>query len=124
MRKLLFIPIIALVFLLMPEDTTANWGARKAFGTWTTNTVAGTPVKLYHTNIWVTSATVVGMKAARTANTGSVYFGPTSGNDTQFHVLTTGSEAVITSGDQSQFDLSQWYLDVVTDDDGIAVTFE
>lgn len=66
-------------------------------------------------------ARVIGNKAARTANTGTVYLGPESTNDTQGIPITTGATVVLEAAAGARLDLSDLWLDVVTAADGVLI---
>lgn len=86
---------------------------------------SGTPVSLTTgTNVWCTRATIIGNKAARTANTGTVYIGPTSANDTQPYKILTGEIHVFEAPPGTSINLADWYVDVTTNDDGLVIIYE
>jgi len=66
-------------------------------------------------------AHILGNKAARTANTGTVYLGPESTNDTQGLPITTGATKVLEAAPGCRLDLSDLWLDVVTAADGVVI---
>jgi hypothetical protein len=68
-------------------------------------------------------ATVLGKKAARTANTGDVYLGLSSTNDTQPYKIATDTEIVIEAPPGKYMRLADWYVDVATAADGVVVLF-
>jgi len=85
---------------------------------------AGTPVAFTNAVVLVKEVTILGKSAPRTDNTGDVYVGVTSGNDTQAFKIAPGGEAVIRVERQDAFiDLSQWYVDVTTANDGVTVIY-
>ena len=86
---------------------------------------SGTPVSLTTgTNIWCTRATFIGNKAARTANTGTVYIGPLATNDTQPYKILTGEIHVFVAPPGASINLATWYVDVTTNDDGLVIIYE
>lgn len=90
----------------------------------TTNSSTSVPTALSTTDIWFTRATVLGLKAARTANSGDVYIGPTSSNDAQpFKVLSSG-EVVIQAQVGTKLNLKEWYLDVTIANDGVVIIWQ
>lgn len=89
-----------------------------------TNAAADPPEPLTTTNLLVNSVTLKGVKAARTANVGTVYIGFTTNNDAQAFQLTSGGEIVIQARSGFRLNLNQVYLDVVTAGDGVAVFYE
>lgn len=85
---------------------------------------AGTPEKISATSIRVRQATLIGNKAARTANTGTVYVGPGATDDTQIYSIASGEVgAVLQSPDGGLIDLSQWYVDAENNGDGVSVIY-
>jgi len=86
---------------------------------------SGTPVSLTTgTNIWCTRATIIGNKAARTANTGTVFIGPLAADDTQPYKILTGEIHVFIAPPGTSINLKDWYLDVTTNDDGLVIIYE
>lgn len=69
------------------------------------------------------TATFYGKLHARTNNTGTVYLGTNSTNDTQAISIAAGDYVVITAPENSYFDLYDFYLDVATANDGVVVVF-
>jgi hypothetical protein len=84
---------------------------------------SGTPTAWTNAPTFVHKVTILGKKSARAANTGTVYIGPTSGNDTQPFEITTGAEVVLEAADGTLLNLADWYVDVVTNDDGVILIF-
>lgn len=86
---------------------------------------SGTPVSLTTgTNVWCVRATILGKKAARTANTGEVYIGPASANNAQPFKVVSDGEVVIEAAEGSSINLKDWYLDVTTNDDGVVIIYQ
>ncbi len=66
-------------------------------------------------------ARFIGNKAARTANTGTVYLGLDSTNDAQPLAITTGATVVLEAATGCKLDLSDLWLDVATAADGVLI---
>lgn len=84
--------------------------------------VTGTPI--YYADVWIRQATLLGKKAARTNNTGTVYLGGKSANDAQAYELTSNSEMFLPAGREAvgpMINLADWYLDAATNGDGVYV---
>ena len=60
---------------------------------------------------------------ARTANTGNVWLGVTSGNSTQPIRIVPNQTITLEAPLGLMFDLSSWYLDVATNGDGVVVIY-
>lgn len=89
-----------------------------------TVSATGTPEALTNATVLVKEVTFLGKSAPRTDNTGDVYIGITSGDNTQAFKLPPGGEAVIRVQDPSGFiNLSSWYVDVTTANDGVTVIY-
>lgn len=76
------------------------------------------------TNIWVTRATIMGKKAARTANTGTVHIGPESGNGTQTYPIATGEIHTFVAPPGASINLATWYVDADTANDGLVILYQ
>lgn len=72
-------------------------------------------------DLWFRRATVIGNKAIRTANSGTVYLGLSSTNDTQGIVITTGAERTIEAALGTRLNLADFWLDVVSINDGVLI---
>jgi hypothetical protein len=83
------------------------------------NVASGTIVATCH--VQFRRATVLGNNAARTPNTGSVWFGPESTNDSQPFEVLSGGESKIGEQAGVKYDLADWYLDVATAADGVVL---
>jgi hypothetical protein len=83
----------------------------------------GTPEVLAADGTFFTSATIIAKKAARTANTGTVYLGLSSTNDAQPRPLEPGEEVVIKAPTNQKYDLNDLYLDVTTNGDGVVIWY-
>jgi len=88
-----------------------------------TVTATTVPELVSATSAPFTYAIFKGNKAARTANTGTVYLGPQGTNDTQALSIATGATLVIQAPVGMKFDLNQFYLDVATAADGVCVLY-
>ena len=87
-----------------------------------TNSDAATPVRVAATRgNYFRSATFYGKLHARTNNTGSVYLGVNSANNTQAIEVPAGGAVVISAPANTYLDLYDIYLDVVTANDGVVV---
>lgn len=79
-----------------------------------------------YADIWIRQATLIGKKAARTVNTGTVYIGKKSNNDTQPYAIASDAEAFLPAGREGVgplVNLADWYLDVTTNNDGLYVSY-
>lgn len=125
MKKLLVIIALALLVLVKAQSQTRSvW--RTLYVTNTsltvpTNFVAGMGGQ---TNIYATRVTILGKASPRTTNTGTVYVGPSSGNDTQPYPVTAGGEVVLRAQDTAPFNLRDWYVDVLNSGDGVTIIFQ
>jgi len=90
-----------------------------------TNASATVPVRLSAVRgaNFFKSATFYGKLHPRTNNTGTVYLGTNSTNDTQAISIAAGEYVVITAPENSYFDLYDFYLDVATTNDGVVVVY-
>ena len=88
-----------------------------------TNSSTSVPVRLAPLGTHASKVTFIGNNAARTANTGTVYVGPTSTNDTQVLAITTGQVMTIECAPGEWIDLYEWYLDPVTANDGVVILY-
>jgi len=70
-----------------------------------------------------TYANIQGKKTPRTNNTGIVYLGILGTNDTQYISIAIGATLIIQAPVGMKFDLNQFYLDVATAGDGVAVVY-
>ena len=83
----------------------------------------GTPERVSPVPRKFRTATFVGNKAARTANTGTVYLGWSSVNDEQFIPVTTGASVTINAPSGEAYDLFDLWIDCATNADGVCVFF-
>lgn len=82
-------------------------------------------ISLY-ADIWVRQATLLGKKAAQTANSGSVWIGTDPADGAQPYEITSDSEAFLPAGREGigpLINLGDWFLDVATPDDGLYVLY-
>lgn len=91
-----------------------------------TNSDTATPTRLVATrgSALFKTATFYGRLDARTSNTGTVYLGTVSTNNTQPIEVTAGAAVVITAPANSYLDLYDFYLDVATANDGVVVVYQ
>ena len=92
-----------------------------------TNSDTATPVAFTNTVIKVTVLTLIGRKADRTDNTGTVWVGMSSDDGKQIIKVPAGETVSVnipTSPSSRSIDLSQMYLDVETANDGVLVVYE
>lgn len=91
-----------------------------------TKTVAasGTPEALAADGTFFHVAKIKAIKASRAANTGTVYLGCSSSNDSQPIELGAGDEITIDVGvNGAKLDLNDFYLDVATNGDGVTIQY-
>lgn len=84
----------------------------------------GTPEAITSTNLWVTSVTLKGVKAARTANTSTCYVGFLATDNSQAFALSSAGEIVIQARSGATLNLAHIYIDVLSNGDGVAVFYE
>jgi len=72
-------------------------------------------------HVYFRRATVLGKNAARTDNTGDVWFGPESTNDSQPFVVNSAGEAKIECQAGVKQDIADWYLDVANNNEGVVL---
>lgn len=87
-----------------------------------TNSDTAVPVAFTNVSVQVMEVTILGKSAPRVDNTGDIYVGTTSGNDTQAFKISPGGEAIIrvTGG---TINLAHWYVDVTTANDGVTIIY-
>lgn len=85
---------------------------------------AATPERASATRILCSGFQITGMKDRTTANTGTIWFGWTSANDTQLEPVLSGESRSLTAPLGALFDLSQLYIDVATAADGVLITYQ
>lgn len=119
MKRVMLILAMLAPFLALAEEQKVGSGQIVALASAT-----GTPVQFTNGTTWVRGFTVMGKKAVRTDNVGTVYFGPTSANDTQPVPLASGEVAIFKAPPGTLFDLSTWYVDVTTANDGVVIIFQ
>lgn len=88
------------------------------------SSATGTPTRWTNATTLVRKVTILGKKSSRTANTGDVYIGPTSGNDTQAFKVAADGEAVMEAPPGTFINLSDWYVDVTTANDGVVIIYQ
>lgn len=90
-----------------------------------TVSATGTPEALGSGAIRAHSITFLGLKAARTDNTGKVWISPNSGNDTAAIPLDPGDTVTFTANaDDDYFTDAQFYIDVETNGDGVVALYD
>jgi hypothetical protein len=83
----------------------------------------GTPEAIAPDGTYFQSATLIGLKAARTNNVGNVFIGIGAPNDTQIITLTPGEIKGIKAPPGQKFDFNDFYVDVLNAGDGVAVVY-
>lgn len=84
---------------------------------------SGTPEAIAASSTIVSKLILIGKKAARTNNTGIVYFGFTSTNDEQAHEIAAGAVVEFSPPNGQVYDLSDIYIDVATNGDGVVAIY-
>lgn len=116
--------IIAAVVVLLPLLAWAASGYVTSKQLNTTNSSTTVPTRLSSVRgAYATSITIIGNKASRTANTGTVYIGPTSTDNDQPIAIASGSLVTLTFTPDQYIDLYDWYLDVATANDGVVIIY-
>ena len=80
---------------------------------------AGTPEVLAVDGTYVTTVTIWGIKAARTANTGTVYIDSLATNDAQAGEISPSTFIQLTAPAGKVIDLNDIYVDIVDAGDGV-----
>ena len=89
-----------------------------------TVTSSATPEKVAATSTPFRVATVMGKKAARTNNTGTVWLGLAATNDSQSLEITPGEiKTIEVPPNIADWDLTDFYLDVATNGDGVIIWY-
>lgn len=89
-----------------------------------TSTAAASPVALTSSTTYFRKAIVRGINALTgTANTGTVYIGPSSSANQQSVEIPPGGEYVIEPPNGAKDNFANWYLDVDTNADGVVVIY-
>lgn len=101
--------------LTVPTTTTFTYRVTNGIATAASGTLTGKALHAFRV------ARFVGNKAARTANTGTVYLGLSSANDTQPVSITTGAILTLEAAPGTKLFLSDLWLDVATNADGVLV---
>lgn len=99
----------------VPSTTTVRYACAGNLTGSATGTITAKPMLPYRV------ARFLGNKAARTANTGTVYLGLESTNDTQALPITTGATVVLEAAPGARLDLSDLWIDVATNADGVVI---
>lgn len=88
-------------------------------------TSAATGTVLCYADMFVRQATVLGQKAAQTDNAGDVRIGTPSADGAQSYRIPPGGEVYLNGGmpDESRVNLGSYYVDVVTNADGVVVLY-
>lgn len=101
--------------LSVPSTTTFTYAVAGDLATAATGTLTARALLPYR------SVRFLGNKAARTANTGTVYLGFSSTNDTQPLAITTGATVALEAAPGTKLLLSDLWLDVATNADGVVI---
>lgn len=88
-----------------------------------TASATGTPEALAAAGTVFRTATLIGIKAARTNNVGVVYLGIGATNDTQVYKISPGETVKLTAPPGEKYDLNDWYLDVLNNGDGLGIIY-
>jgi len=109
--------------LLLPVLVWAASGLVSSRQLLKTNSDTATPARLAVAGTYATSVTFIGNKDWRTANTGTVYIGPTSTNNVQPLALTPGQVMTLSFASDQYIDLYDWFVDVGTANDGVVIIY-
>ena len=128
MKTTTMLLVAAFWLILSSFNVVKAAGSQPQVGNQFAMTVAssGTPAQLTNsTTLRARAITIKARKDRGTANTGVIYIGWTSTNDAQLYVLASDGEVVITppEGSNGYLRLSDIYIDVVTNGDGVVVTW-
>lgn len=116
--------ILAVLVLALPVLVFAAGGYIASRQFKVTNSDTAVPARMAPVRgTFATCVTVIGNKDWRTANTGTVYIGPTSTNDQQPITITSGQLVTLTFAANQEVDLYDWYVDVGTANDGVVVIY-
>lgn len=85
--------------------------------------LVATPEVLAADGTYFHSATLVGIKAARTDNVGTVYLGIGTTNDTQLFPIEPGASFSISAPEGYRLDLNDFALDVLNAGDGVGIIY-
>ena len=107
------------------EALTTLAGATEVTPTQITKTVAAiaTPEAIAADGTYFRTATLIGKKAARTNNAGTVYIGIGATNDTQAYPVQPGESITLTMPAGEKGDLNDWYIDAENAGDGLVVIY-
>lgn len=89
-----------------------------------TNASATVPVQLSSSSLKFRSATIYGLRDYQTTNTSTVYIGTSSTNGQQFIIVPVTNAVVIQPPAGFYYDFTNLWLDVVTANDGVVVTYD
>lgn len=78
----------------------------------------GTPEKIVADQTECAQAIIIARKAAQTDNATDIHIGPNSGDGNQPIRITPGGSYILAG-----VDLSMWYVDVQTNNDGVVVLY-
>jgi hypothetical protein len=101
--------------LSVPSTTTFTYKVSAEIATAASGTLTAKALLAYR------SARFIGNNAVRTANTGTVYLGLGSTNDTQPIAITTGATLSLEAATGAKLFLSDLWLDVATNADGVVI---
>lgn len=114
---------VSTVLTDMVTVTQVSKGERGAPSAGTSGFTVGVSTAGVSTKLLVPSVSFTGRKARGTNNTGIVYWGQSSTNDTQLKMLTPGETVSLFAPEGGSINLGQFYLDVVTAADGVIVAY-
>ena len=101
--------------LTVPTTGTFTYRVAKAIATAASGTITA------KADLWYRTLRTTGNKAARTANTGTVYLGLVSTNDAQALAVTTGVTVTLEAPVGARLNLADLWLDVATNADGVVL---
>jgi hypothetical protein len=125
MRNLIrLVPVLAIFFLLATFNVNGQ-SRTKAGQLSKVVALASVPERLTSTNLWVSSATFVGINSLRVDNTQTAYFGFSSVDDANLFPIEAGiaGAITITAPPNKSFNLFDIYIDVGANDEEILVTY-
>lgn len=103
--------------LTVPSTSTFTFAVPKNIATAASGTITA------KANLWYRRVRFLGNKDTRSANTGTVYLGLSSTNDTQPLAITTGATVSLDAPEGARLDLGDLWLDVATNADGVLIWF-
>lgn len=101
--------------LSVPSTTTFTYRCPKGIAAAASGTLTA------QGQLWYRRALFLGLKAARTANTGSVFLGFESTNDAQALTIGTGATLTFDAAVGARLNLADLWLDVATNADGVCI---